>query len=108
MQDVDSGLVSGVAVLLCDIIFVGHSACVYAFVLRAAGRNGASDVDMDRSASCRTAVLDAFSVVPRVAWVDLVVVSRGLLDLALACSIVITIPWFWPGPSRLRIFSLQP
>jgi hypothetical protein len=73
----------------------------------AAGHNGASDVDMDPLASCRMVALDVFSVVPRAAWVDLVVAIRGLLDLALALSIAITTPWFWPGPSRLRKYSLQ-
>ena len=73
----------------------------------AVGRNGASGVAMARLASCRMAALDAFNVVPRAAWVDLVVVSRGLLDLALARSIAITTPWFWLGPSRLRKCSLQ-
>ena len=77
----------------CYVICLSHRVCV---CVCAAVRVGASDVDMDRLASCRMAALDAFSVVPRAAWVDLVVASRGLLDPALAGSIAITTPWFWP------------
>ena len=107
IQDVDAGLLCDFAVLVLNSRSVIMSVCLFVFFSHAVGWIGASDVGMDLLGSCRMAALDAFSVVPRAAWVDLAVASCGFLDRALACFIAITMPWFWPGPFHLRKFSLQ-